>query len=100
MQLAERTGVEQPPAVAESLGIKQFKDGTPTEPLLRGGSFTLGVNEVSPLAMAAAYATFAAHGQYCPPQGRRSRCWTPRASRSSSPRRTAARPSSRRSPTP
>ncbi len=68
VQLAERTGVEQPPAVAESLGVKQFKDGDPTEPLLRGGAFTLGVNEVSPLAMAGAYATFPAHGKFCPPK--------------------------------
>jgi membrane peptidoglycan carboxypeptidase len=68
VQLEERTGVEQPAALAESLGIRQFKDGSPTEPLLRGGSFTLGVNEVSPLAMTAAYATFAARGLHCPPQ--------------------------------
>lgn len=68
VQLEERTGVEQPAALAESLGVKQFKGGVPSEPLLRGGSFTLGVNEVSPLAMAGAYATFAARGLYCPPR--------------------------------
>ena len=68
VQLAERTGVEAPAALAESLGVKQFKGGNPTEPLLRGGAFTLGVNEVSPLAMAAAYATFPARGNYCPPK--------------------------------
>lgn len=67
IQLEERTGVDRPAALAESLGVKQFKDGTPSAPLLRAGSFTLGSNEVSPLDMAAAYAAFAAHGLYCPP---------------------------------
>jgi membrane peptidoglycan carboxypeptidase len=67
VQLEERTGVERPAALAESLGVKQFQDGKPQAPLLRGGAFTLGANEVSPLAMAGAYATFAARGLYCPP---------------------------------
>jgi membrane peptidoglycan carboxypeptidase len=67
VQLEERTGVEAPAALAEAMGLRQFKDGAPTDPLLRGGSFTLGVNEVSPLALAAAYATFPAHGLHCPP---------------------------------
>jgi membrane peptidoglycan carboxypeptidase len=68
VQLEERTGVEKPASLAESLGVKQFKDGVPKDKLLRGGAFTLGVNEVSPLAMAGAYATFAARGLYCPPR--------------------------------
>jgi membrane peptidoglycan carboxypeptidase len=68
VQLAERVDVQAPPALAESLGVKQFKNGSPTEPLLRGGAFTLGVNEVSPLSMAGVYATFAARGLYCPPR--------------------------------
>ena len=67
VQLEERTGVEEPAALAEALGVRQFAGGAPTDPLLRGGSFTLGVNEVSPLAMAGAYATFPAHGLFCPP---------------------------------
>ena len=67
VQLQERTGVERPAALAESLGVKQFQDGKPQAPLLRSGSFTLGTNEISPLAMAGAYATFAARGLYCPP---------------------------------
>ena len=67
IQLEERTGVEPAAALAESLGVKQFKGGVPSEPLLRGGAFVLGANEVSPLSMAAAYATFAARGLYCPP---------------------------------
>ena len=67
VQLQERTGVERPAALAESLGVKQFAEGRPEAPLLRGGSFTLGANEVSPLAMAGAYATFPARGRFCPP---------------------------------
>jgi membrane peptidoglycan carboxypeptidase len=68
VQLAERVDLEAPAALAESLGVKQFKGGVPKDPLLRGGAFTLGVNEVSPLAMAGVYATFAARGLYCPPR--------------------------------
>jgi membrane peptidoglycan carboxypeptidase len=67
VQLQERTGVERPAALAESLGVKQFAGGRPQDPLLRGGAFTLGANEISPLAMAGAYATFAARGRFCPP---------------------------------
>ena len=68
IQLEERTGVEGPASLAEAMGLKQFKDGSPSADLLRGGSFVLGSNEVSPLSLAAAYATFAARGQYCPPR--------------------------------
>jgi membrane peptidoglycan carboxypeptidase len=38
------------------------------EDLARVPSFVLGANEVTPLAMANAYATFAAHGLYCEPR--------------------------------
>ena len=65
VQLAEQTGVEAPAALAESMGLQQFQDGAPKAPLLRGGSFVLGTNEVSPLAMSTAYATFAARGLHC-----------------------------------
>ena len=68
VQLLERTGVEGPASLAESMGVKQFAEGRPSAPLNRGGSFVLGGNEVSPLSMAAAYATFAARGLYCPPR--------------------------------
>jgi membrane peptidoglycan carboxypeptidase len=37
------------------------------DPLLRVPTLTLGTMEVTPLAMANAYATFAAHGTYCKP---------------------------------
>jgi membrane peptidoglycan carboxypeptidase len=67
LQFLERTGVERPAAIAESLGLRQFQVGAPSGPLHRGGSFVLGANEVSPLALTAAYAAFAARGTYCPP---------------------------------
>ena len=67
LQLLERTGLERPVAIAESLGLRQFEGGAASAPLHRGGSFVLGVNEVSPLDLTAAYAAFAAHGTYCPP---------------------------------
>ena len=63
IQLQERTGVAKPAALAEALGVRRA-DG---ERLQRVPSFTLGTNEVSPLAMAGAYAAFAAHGKHCPP---------------------------------
>jgi membrane peptidoglycan carboxypeptidase len=68
VQLEERTGVEGPAALAEAMGVRQFAKGTPSAPLNRGGAFVLGGNEVSPLAMAGAYATFAARGLHCPPR--------------------------------
>jgi membrane peptidoglycan carboxypeptidase len=67
IQLEERTGLVTPPELAEQLGVRQI-DGT-----FSGGklpkipSFVLGSPEVSPLAMAAAYAAFAAKGKYCEP---------------------------------
>ena len=68
VQLQERVGVEGAAALAEKMGVRQFADGTPSAPLNRGCSFVLGGNDVSPLAMAGAYATFAARGLYCPPR--------------------------------
>lgn len=63
MTIEERTGVCRPADIAESMGVK-LGNG---DPLLRVPSFTLGSMEVTPLAMANAYATFAAHGIYCKP---------------------------------
>ncbi len=63
VQLEERTGVERPASIAESLGVRRVDGGA----LNRGGSFTLGADSISPLAMAGAYATYAAHGKFCPP---------------------------------
>jgi membrane peptidoglycan carboxypeptidase len=71
-------------------GGQRFENGSPSAPLQRVPSFVLGVNDVSPLAMAGAYATFPAHGRSARPR-RSSRCSTARASRSSSPRSPAGR---------
>jgi membrane peptidoglycan carboxypeptidase len=68
IQLQEQTGAERPAEIAEALGLRQFSGGGPNAPLHRGGSFVLGVNEVSPLAMSAAYAAIAADGVYCEPR--------------------------------
>ena len=65
MQLEERVGFTGPAEIAESMGVRRA-DGSP---LQRVPSFTLGTNEVSPLAMAGAVATYAAHGRYCPAYG-------------------------------
>lgn len=66
LQLEERTGLEDPAALAESLGVHRVQNFVADQPLSRVPSFVLGSNGVSPLDMAAAYATFAAHGLYCP----------------------------------
>jgi membrane peptidoglycan carboxypeptidase len=63
MTIEERIGVCRPADIAESMGVR-LGNG---DPLLRVPSFTLGTMEVTPLAMANAYATFAAHGLYCKP---------------------------------
>lgn len=63
MTIEERIGLCRPAEVAESMGVR-LGNG---DPLLRVPSFTLGTMEVTPLAMANAYATFAAHGIYCEP---------------------------------
>ena len=57
----ERVGVCRPAQIAEALGVRRA-DGKKLQAVK---SFTLGVNEVSPLTMAEAYATFAARGTHC-----------------------------------
>lgn len=63
MTIEERTGLCRPAEIAESMGVT-LGNG---DPLLRVPTLTLGTMEVTPLAMANAYATFAAHGTYCKP---------------------------------
>jgi len=63
IQLEERTGTARPIKIAQSMGVANL-NGTPLNP---GGSFTLGTDSISPLAMAGVYATYAAHGKYCRP---------------------------------
>jgi membrane peptidoglycan carboxypeptidase len=68
LQLEERTGLATPPALAEAMGLRQFEGGKPQGDIPRVPSFVLGTAQVSPLDMAAAYATFAARGVHCPPR--------------------------------
>lgn len=69
LQLAERTGVDGPIALAEAMGMRKVVPGSFVgKPLDHHAAFILGGGtSASPLAMAAAYATFAARGRYCPP---------------------------------
>ena len=61
VQLEEATGVCAPAGLAERMGLRRADGG----PLSRVPSFTLGVDEVSPLRMSEAYATLAAGGLHC-----------------------------------
>jgi membrane peptidoglycan carboxypeptidase len=67
LQLAERTGLNAPIGIAEAMGVRVVNGTFEGGHLTHEGSFVLGAPTVSPLAMAGAYATLAAHGQYCPP---------------------------------
>lgn len=60
--LEDRIGLCAAPELAEAMGLRRA-DG---QPLSRVPSFVLGVDEVSPLRMAEAYATLAAGGKHCP----------------------------------
>jgi len=62
--LEEKTGICRPAEIAESMGVRTGSGAS----LARVPSFVLGANEVTPLSVAAAYSTFAAHGLYCKPR--------------------------------
>ncbi|WP_116243831.1 transglycosylase domain-containing protein [Nocardiopsis sp. FIRDI 009] len=62
-QLQRRVGLCETATMAERAGVHRA-DG---QPLGVWSSFTLGDQEVSPLTLAAAYATFAARGVHCVP---------------------------------
>lgn len=64
MGLEKKAGLCQSVQVATDLGIR---DGYGAPPI-QVPSFTLGTPLATPLGMANAYATFAAHGLYCPPR--------------------------------
>lgn len=64
--LAEQVGVLNVAEMAESLGLDVPREG-PVAVGAKDASFTLGTISVSPLQMAAAYATFASGGIYCEP---------------------------------
>ena len=69
-QLQKRVGICDVMEMAETLGLKRA-DGTlftENDNSLANSSFTLGSEEVSPLRVANAYATFASGGVYCEPQ--------------------------------
>ena len=60
-ELETRTGLCDPVTMARQMGIE-----VPPSDVV--GPFTLGVTSTNPLDMAAAYATFAARGEYCAPR--------------------------------
>ncbi|MEI8407921.1 MULTISPECIES: penicillin-binding protein [unclassified Kribbella] len=64
LQLSQQTGLCPIAKIAASLGLY---DAQTTEPLKQVPSMTLGVDTVSPLQLAGAYAAFAARGMYCTP---------------------------------
>jgi membrane peptidoglycan carboxypeptidase len=65
-QLELRVGVCAPWRLAKAMGITEVGTGQPPEQV---PSFTLGADDTSPLQVAGAYATFAARGVWCRPQG-------------------------------
>jgi membrane peptidoglycan carboxypeptidase len=67
IQLEELTGLDDPPAIAEALGVRAVDGTFAGKPITHVPSFVFGAADgYSPLAMAGAYATFAASGMYCP----------------------------------
>jgi membrane peptidoglycan carboxypeptidase len=67
IQLEEKTGLCQPATIAQDFGVTQDSDDGTGKPLQQIASFTLGTNQITPLAMANAYATIASNGVYCKP---------------------------------
>lgn len=67
IKLQEQTGLCEPARLAAAAGVSIDSDNGTGKRLEQLGSFTLGTNQVTPIAMANAYATFAAHGVYCKP---------------------------------
>ncbi|MFG1705444.1 transglycosylase domain-containing protein [Nonomuraea sp. M3C6] len=63
VRLEEKVGLCSVVKMAKKLGVKRA-DG---QKLSEVETFTLGVNEVDPVTIASAYATFAARGQWCRP---------------------------------
>ncbi|WP_165986045.1 transglycosylase domain-containing protein [Streptomyces sp. YIM 98790] len=64
IKLEEMAGLCETATMAEKMGVRK---GAGQEPLLQVPSLTIGGQETTPLMMANAYATFAAHGTYCTP---------------------------------
>jgi len=67
VQLEERTGVLDVARTASDMGVRSLFAPKAAPITAKDGSFTLGTSDVSPLDMANAYATIAAHGIRCDP---------------------------------
>lgn len=67
IRLQEQMGVLSVASMAERLGITSIPRSGPRAITHRDASLTLGTYEVSPVELAGAYATFAAHGVHCKP---------------------------------
>ncbi|HEV2634848.1 MAG TPA: transglycosylase domain-containing protein [Actinocrinis sp.] len=67
LTLESETGLCAPATVAQSMGVTKDNDTGSGQPLDQYASFTLGTNLITPVEMAAAYATLAAQGVYCTP---------------------------------
>ncbi len=69
VQLAERTGLQAPFSLATRLGVEQKVLGGADIPVRTDiPANVLGAFDTSPLEMAGAYASYAAHGVFCPPR--------------------------------
>ncbi|MFL6137741.1 MAG: transglycosylase domain-containing protein [Frankiaceae bacterium] len=68
VQLEEKVGVTRVAATAQRMGVDFTAFPGERPPSAADGSLTLGTWGVSPLEMAEAYATIAAHGRYCAPR--------------------------------
>ena len=67
LRLEEKTGLCQPAKIAASMGVTQDNDSGNGKALEQVPAFTLGVNSITPVEMAEAYATVASGGTYCKP---------------------------------
>ena len=67
VHLANPTNATVPAQKAHDMSNTNDTNGGKNTDLYVSPSLTLGVNEIAPLTMAAAYATFAADGTYCKP---------------------------------
>ena len=67
LTLETQTGLCAPAQLAQSMGVTKDNDLGAGKPLDQYASFTLGTNQITPIEMAAAYATVADQGTYCVP---------------------------------
>jgi membrane peptidoglycan carboxypeptidase len=67
LTLETKTGLCLPAEIAQAMGVTLDNDDGTGAPLGQFPSFTLGTNLITPVEMANAYATIAAHGLYCSP---------------------------------